>query len=340
MTPDAGRSESAAARTEAAEAAALDAYSRVVVDVAARVRPSVASLRVTSARGRGGRREVGAGSGVVLTDDGLVVTSAHVVARGDGGRAVLDDDRELMFEVIGRDALSDLAVLRVPAGDLPAAALGDARGLRVGQLVVAVGNPLGMAGSVSAGVVSALGRSLPASDGRAARLISGVVQTDAALHPGSSGGALADSSGHVVGINTALLGPTVGQGLGLAVPVNPATRMIIAELIARGRYERAYLGVTGGGRPLPPRVRAAAGSDSGIELLSVLPGSPAADAGLRVEDIIVRVGDTAVRDIAELQHCLDAARAGGSVTLTVVRGGEVAAVPVRLAALDEAGATG
>ena len=178
-----------------------------------------------------------------------MLTSAHVVAgrRTSGGRAGFTDGRELQFEVVGRDDLSELAVLRAEGDGLMPAELGDAESLRVGQLVVAIGNPHGFAGSVTAGVVSALGRSLPA--GARGRVIDNVIQTDAALNPGNSGGALADGAGHVVGVNTAV----AGIGLGLAVPINESTRRVIGALMTEGRVRRAYLGIAGGTRPLPPR---------------------------------------------------------------------------------------
>ena len=217
------------------EAEALDAYSRLVVDVAERVSASVASLRVMR-RMRGGFVPVGLGSAVVLTPDGFMLTSAHVVAgRTSGGRAGFTDGRELQFEVVGRDDLSELAVLRAEGDGLVPAQLGDAEVLRVGQLVVAIGNPHGFSGSVTAGVVSALGRSLPA--GGSGRVIDNVIQTDAALNPGNSGGALADGQGHVVGVNTAV----AGIGLGLAVPINESTRRVIGTLMTEGRVRRAYL---------------------------------------------------------------------------------------------------
>ena len=211
-----------------AERSALDAYSTVVTSVADLLIPSVASLKVMRAV-RGGRRAEGAGSAVVVTPDGFLLTSAHVVGTSSEGVATFSDGRELDFEVVGRDELSDLAVIRVPGRDLPAAVLGDADDLRVGQLVVAVGNPLGFEGSLSAGIVSALGRSFATRSSGHVRFVENVIQTDAALHPGNSGGALSDSAGRVVGINTAIVGPGIGQGLGLAVPVNDATRRIIAR---------------------------------------------------------------------------------------------------------------
>src|SRR5919202_1937765 len=244
------------------DAEALDAYSRAVVGVADRLAPSVANLRV-SHRSRGGRRLNGGGSAVVITPDGFLLTSAHVVARSvRGGRASFVDGRELGFEVVGADTHSDLAVLRANAPDLPPAELGDAERLRVGQLVVAIGNPNGFAGSVTAGVVSALGRSLPTRGGR---VVDNVIQTDAALNPGNSGGALADGKGRVIGINTAV----AGVGLGLAVPINRATRTIVGALMTEGRFRRAYLGIAGGTRPLPPRLAAQLHRQSGVEVVEV-----------------------------------------------------------------------
>ena len=252
------------------EAEALDAYSRAVTAVAERLIPSVASLRVMR-RTRGGSVPAGSGSAVVLTPDGFLLTSAHVVGRSSGrGRASFADGREDRFEVVGRDQLSDLAVVRADGGELTEAELGEADALRVGQLVVAIGNPHGFSGSVTAGVVSALGRSLPARSRRAARVIDNVIQTDAALNPGSSGGALADSRGRVVGVNTAV----AGMGLGLAVPMNEGTRRVIAALMSEGRVRRAYLGIAGGPRPLPPQARAAWGSGTCIEVVEVMDGQP------------------------------------------------------------------
>src|SRR3954462_7518902 len=253
-----------------AESEALDAYSRVVISTAEQVAPSVANLRVTR-RTRSGRMPAGAGSGVVLTSDGFVLTSAHVVAGpGRGGRAALTDGRELSFQIIGADPFSDLAVLRAEADDLVAAELGDAEALKVGQLVIAVGNPHGFESSVTAGVVSALGRSLPARSGRTIRFVDNVIQTDAALNPGNSGGALADASGRVIGINTAV----AGVGLGLAVPINEATRRVIGALMTEGRVRRAYFGIAGGPRPLPPQARARYGRRSGVEVSEIIPGGP------------------------------------------------------------------
>ncbi|MDQ1373190.1 MAG: hypothetical protein QOJ09_528, partial [Actinomycetota bacterium] len=208
---------------------ALDAYSSVVVSVAELVSPSVASLRV--GRSTGPRGE-GAGSGVAITPDGYLVTSAHVVDGARRGTAVFIDGRELELTIIGTDPLSDLAVVRVSGDDLVPVTFGDADALRVGQLVVAIGNPMGLAGSVTAGVVSALGRSLPTRTTGATRIVENVIQTDAALNPGNSGGALVDGHGRLVGINTAV----AGWGLGLAVPVNATTRRIVGALMSEGRF--------------------------------------------------------------------------------------------------------
>ena len=301
---------------EARDAEALDAYSRVVVDVAERLAPSVANLRVDR-RGRNGRVPAGAGSAVALTPDGFLLTSAHVVAGPDrSGRAAFVDGRELSFRVIGLDRLSDLAVLRADGSDLAPAVLGDAGQLRVGQLVVAIGNPNGFAGSVTAGVVSALGRSLPARAGRTVRFIDNVIQTDAALNPGNSGGALVDSSARVVGINTAV----AGVGLGLAVPINDATRQIIGALMHDGRVRRAYVGIAGGPRPLPPQARVRLGREGGVEVVEVVADGPAARAGMRAEDLIVEIDGTAIERVEDVQRLMGAEAIGRLVAVRVLRG--------------------
>jgi S1-C subfamily serine protease len=314
--------------TEVAEQQALDAYSRLVVEVAERVSPSVANLRVMR-RTRGGHAPVGMGSAVVLTPDGFLLTSAHVVAgRTSGGRAGLTDGRELQFEVVGRDDLSELAVLRADGDGLTAAQLGDADSLRVGQLVVAIGNPHGFSGSVTAGVVSALGRSLPAKGG--GRVIDNVIQTDAALNPGNSGGALADGRGNVVGVNTAV----AGIGLGLAVPINVNTRRVIGALMTEGRFRRAYLGIAGGTRPLPPRFARELGRAACIEVVEVAEDSAAARARLRPEDLIVAVGAEPVENAGDLQRLMVAELIGAPVPLSIIRDGrliDVDLVPDELA---------
>jgi serine protease Do len=298
----------------------LDAYSRTVVGVAERLSPSVVSLQVTRSTRRG-RLPAGAGSGVVLTHDGFILTSSHVVARADaGGRAAFTDGRELRFGVVGHDRLSDLAIVRADDGGLTPAELGDADELRVGQLVVAIGNPHGFEGSVTAGVVSALGRALPAraSRGRPVRIIDNVIQTDAALNPGSSGGALADGRGRVVGVNTAL----AGIGLGLAVPVNAATRRIIGSLMSQGRVRRAYLGIAGGPRPLPPRAASRWGRRTAVEVVEVVPASPAERAGIRPGDLVVELDGRATESAVDLQRMMVAELIGRPVAARVWRAGE------------------
>src|SRR5438270_2943217 len=298
---------------------ALDAYSQAVITVAERLSPSVANLRVR----RGG------GSAVVITPDGFMLTSAHVVARARRGRASFVDGRELEFDVVGSDPLSDLAVLRADGRELHAAELGDAERLRVGQLVVAIGNPHGFTGSVTAGVVSALGRSLPTRSGANVRVVDNVIQTDAALNPGNSGGALADGRGHVVGINTAV----AGVGLGLAVPINSATRQIIAALMTEGRFRRAYVGIAGGPRPLPPRLARELSQSSGVEVVEVVADSPAEDAGLRAEDLIVAIDGAPIVSVDELHRLMVSDAIGRTLRVTLIREGrrhEVELVPAEL----------
>jgi serine protease Do len=299
--------------------APLDAYSRVVTEVAQRLAPSIVSLRVTS------RRRAGGGSGVVITPDGFLLTSAHVVAGAGAVEASFADGRELRAEIVGADPLSDLAVLRADARDLVPAELGDAESLQVGQLVVAIGSPLGFAGSVTAGVVSALNRTFPTRSGSATRFVENVIQTDAALNPGNSGGALSDGNGRVVGVNTAV----AGVGLGLAVPINDVTRRIVGALMTEGRFRRAYIGIAGGPRPLPPRF----GQGTAVEVVQVVEGSPAAQAGLRPEDLIVEIDGAAIESVDDLQRLMTAERIGARIAAKVVRQGsplELELVPVEL----------
>ncbi len=314
---------------EVVEEEALDAYSRAVIAVAERLSPSVANLRI-SRRVRGGRVLAGGGSGVVVTPDGFMLTSAHVVANSDGAvRASFVDGSEFEAKVVGTDPLSDLAVLRVSDGGLTAAELGDSESLRVGQLVVAIGNPNGFAGSVTAGVVSALGRSLPVRSRAAGRIVENVIQTDAALNPGNSGGALADGRGCVIGINTAV----AGVGLGLAVPINETTRKIIGALMSEGRFRRSYLGIAGGPRPLPPRLARELSRTECVEVVDVVDGSPAAAAGLRPEDLIVELNGQPVEGVDDLQRLMAGELIGEQVVLNTVRNGRlrsVELVPVEL----------
>jgi S1-C subfamily serine protease len=295
---------------------ALDAYSALVSGIAAHLIPRVASLRIYK-RVRGGRRAEGTGSAIAISPDGYLITSAHVVAASDDGRAAFTDGRELDIEVVGTDPLSDLAVVRTTGDGLEPTALGNADRLRVGQLVVAVGNPMGFAGSVTAGVVSALGRSLATTTGTITRLVENVIQTDAALNPGNSGGALADSAGRVVGVNTAV----AGYGLGLAVPINPTTLRIISTLIRDGRVRRAYIGIAGGKRPLPPRVKDSTDRTFGIEVVEVVAGSPAERAGLRPEDLILDIDGSPVESPSDLQRMMVAEAIDAELSIGVWRHG-------------------
>ncbi len=309
------------------ETEALDAYSTTVMSVAERVLPAVASLRV----GRPGRAGGGAGSAVVITPDGFLVTSAHVVAQAGSASASFIDGREFDVDVIGADPLSDLAIARARAATLEPVRVGNADLLRVGQLVVAVGNPMGFSGSVTSGVVSGLGRSLATADGNGRRrFIEDVIQTDAALNPGNSGGALADWQARLVGVNTAV----AGMGLGLAVPMNGTTQAILSALMRNGRVRRAYLGIAGGTRALPPAIATRLGRKAGVEVQEVVSGSPAHTGRLQGGDIIVSVGETAVAKAGDLQRLMVEAHIGSKVQLSVLRGDKVIAlevVPVELA---------
>jgi S1-C subfamily serine protease len=304
---------------------ALDAYSRVVAGVAEQLTPKVASLRVPR-RGSQGRGE-SLGSGVVFTSDGFLLTNAHVVGQATGGTAAFSDGTSVAFQVVGADPLSDLAVLRAN-GDTPEpAVLGEADKLVVGQLVVAVGNPLGLAGSVTAGVVSALGRSMPAGQ---SRVIEDVIQTDAALNPGNSGGALVDSRARVVGINTAV----AGVGLGLAVPINNTTRRIMSALMHDGRVRRAYLGIAVAPAPVAPVWRSRLGNRStGLRVASVVGGGPGDRAGLRNGDLLLTVDGHEVATAQDLQRLMFADTIGRRLAITVMRNGalvDVIAEPTEL----------
>jgi S1-C subfamily serine protease len=298
----------------------LDAYSAAVVRVAELVLPSVASLTV-----RSGRRS-GAGSASVLTADGFLLTSAHVVEGAARADASFADGTQVIADVIGRDPLSDLAVLRA-RGAVPAPVhLGDASRLRVGQLVVALGNPLGLAGSVTTGIVSALGRSLPTRSGR---VIDEVIQTDAALNPGNSGGVLSDSRGRMIGVNTAV----AGIGVGLAVPINDTTRQLITTLMTRGRIRRAWLGIAGAQTALPPQLATKLGRRTGLQVAQVVDGSPAAAAGLRRGDIVVAVNGSPVLTSTSIQALMVERAIGQRIEITVWRNGalvDVIALPREL----------
>ncbi len=301
----------------------LDAYSQIVSGVAERLTPKVASLRVP----RGGARAESLGSGVVFTGDGFLLTNAHVVGASTNGTAEFSDGTSAPFRVVGADPLSDLAVLRADGPTPEPAELGEADTLKVGQMVVAVGNPLGLAGSVTAGVVSALGRSLPARG----RVIEDVIQTDAALNPGNSGGALADAEARVVGINTAV----AGVGLGMAVPVNDTTRRIISALMRDGRVRRAYLGLAMIPGPVPAQWRERIGRQKGLLVAQVVANGPAAKAGLRQGDLLLTVAGKPVAVSQDLQRMMFDEAIGRPLAITVMRNGalvDVIAEPSELVA--------
>lgn len=304
----------------------LDEYSRIVSGVAEQLTPKVAALRVPRQASRGVPAGESLGSAVVYTGDGFLLTNAHVVGSASGGAAAFSDGTSAPFQVIGSDPLSDLAVLRATGEIPPPAELGEADDLVVGQLVVAVGNPLGLAGSVTAGVVSALGRSMPA--GRAAGLIEDVIQTDAALNPGNSGGALADAHARVVGINTAV----AGVGLGLAVPINSTTRRIVSTLMREGRVQRAYLGVVVAPAPVAAPWRERLGRPTGLRIAEVVPGGPANQAGLRVGDLLLTADGKPVATAQDLQRLMFSESIGKPLAITVMRNGALVDVIARPAA--------
>ncbi|WP_431219634.1 S1C family serine protease [Leifsonia xyli] len=302
-------------RDEVDDRAALDAYSVAVVRVAETVLPSVAAVSVRTRAG------AGAGSASVISADGHLLTSAHVVAGASAVELTFADGSTVAADVTGADPLSDLAVLRARGATPPPLRLGDAARLRVGQLVVALGNPLGLAGSVTAGIVSALGRSLPTASGR---VIDEVIQTDAALNPGNSGGVLADSAGRMVGVNTAV----AGVGLGLAVPINSSTLEIVEALTTAGRVRRAWLGVAGTKVRLSPDAAAKVGSPMGIRIATVVAGSPAAEAGARPGDIVVSLDGVPVTDPTGLQRLMVERAIGRRMELTLWRNGALVDVVV------------
>ena len=296
------------------ESSALDAYSQMVTSVAADLTPRVAALEVLHRQPNGHLRG-GAGSAVVFTDDGFLLTNAHVVGNAEAGKLSFSDGSVVSFHVVGADPLSDLAVIRADGATPPPVRLGEASNVRVGQLVVAVGNPLGLAGSVTAGVVSGLGRSLPTRAGETVRVIDDVIQTDAALNPGNSGGALAISTGEVVGINTAV----AGTGLGLAIPINPTTHQIVAALMADGRVRRAYLGLAGTPVPLSPALAKSRGQRTGLRVAEVVPGGPAAAAGVLAGDLLLSAGESPVTSAQSVQRLMLADAIGHPLALTALR---------------------
>jgi S1-C subfamily serine protease len=310
---------------EPTEHDALDAYSQVVAGVAESLLPRVAAIRVR----RHDRYGEASGSAVVLTAEGHLLTNAHVVGAADTGEATFGDGSVARLEVIGRDPLADLAVVRADRAVVDPPEYRDVDRLRIGTLVVAVGNPLGMAGSVTAGVVSGLGRALPVRTRTATRIVEDVIQTDAALNPGNSGGALADSRGRVVGINTAV----AGVGLGLAVPINATSRRIIYALMHDGRVRRGYLGLVTSPAPLPPDWATRTGQRRALRVVEVVGGSPAASSGLRAGDLVLAVAGSPLGDAQSLQRLLFEESIGERMEITVLRNGalvDAVAVPSEL----------
>jgi S1-C subfamily serine protease len=310
---------------EPTEHDALDAYSRIVTAVAEALLPRVAAIRV-SPRGRSGEA---AGSAVVLTTEGHLLTNAHVIGSAESGEATFADGSSARLDVVGRDPLADLAVVRANRPNVEPPVYRDVDDLRIGSLVVAVGNPLGLAGSVTAGVVSGLGRALPVRTRTATRIVEDIIQTDAALNPGSSGGALADSQGRVVGINTAV----AGVGLGLAVPINATSRRIIDALVHHGRVRRGYLGLVTSPAPLPPEWAARTGQRTALRVVEVVPGSPASSSGLHPGDLILAVAGVPLGDAQSLQRLLFEESIGTRLEITVLRSGalvDAVAVPSEL----------
>jgi S1-C subfamily serine protease len=304
---------------ERTDGALLDAYSRAVIDVVDRIGPTVVGLHL-----RAGRRG-GSGSGVIVAPDGLILTNSHVVGGNNRLAVTTADGRNLNARVVGDDPDTDLALVRVEEDVvLPAARLGDSKALRRGQLVIAIGNPLGFESTVTTGVVSALGRTLRARSGR---LIDDIIQTDAALNPGNSGGPLVSSRGEVVGINTAIILGT--QGICFAVASNTAN-FVLGELVRHGRVRRSFIGIAAAQTPLPPRLRAAAGTEqpSAVTVLSIEPGGPADRGGLLAGDAILAIDGVTVTAADDLVRNLTADKIGRSVTLAILRSGERRTVSV------------
>jgi S1-C subfamily serine protease len=300
------------------DSAALDAFSEVVVRVADSLRPAVVNLRV----GKG--RQLGSGSGVLFSPEGYLLTNHHVVGEAERIRVRLHDGQEVTGRVVGNDPWTDLALVRAEGDTFPYARLGDSAKLRVGQLVVAIGSPLGFESTVTAGVVSALGRTLRSVTGH---LVDNVIQTDAALNPGNSGGPLVDSRGHVVGINTAVIQPA--QGICFAIPVNMA-KDILPSLLRHGRVIRGYLGLHGRQVPIPLDLGRRVGIEmgTGVEILALEPGGPADRAGLEVEDVIVAFGEESVGSVDELHKLLTQHPVGAATTMSVIREGRRVERPV------------
>ena len=290
------------------ESAALDAYSRVVVRVAEQLRPAVVNVRRSNGRGEG--------SGVLFTPDGFLLSNAHVVGDSDRVRLRTADGQEFGGRVVGSDPWTDLAVVQAEASGLRHGELGDSMQLRVGQLVVAIGSPLGFDSTVTAGVVSALGRTLRSITGH---LVDNVIQTDAALNPGNSGGPLVDSRGRVIGINTAVIQPA--QGICFAIPINMA-KHILPQLMKHGRVIRGFLGLHARNVPLPTAVARhfELVQKTGVEIQAIEPNSPAEEAGLEEEDVIVSLGEQPVTNVDDLHKLLTTLPVEVPVTIVILRG--------------------
>jgi S1-C subfamily serine protease len=305
----------------------LDAYSRAVISVVEAVGPAVVSIAVNKTLRDGWRwmpEMTGAGSGVIIAPDGYILTNSHVVHAASRIEVTLTDGRSFPATLVGEDPATDLAVIRVAASGLPYATLGDSDALRVGQLVIAIGNPLGFQSTVSTGVISALGRALRSQTGR---LIENIIQTDVPLNPGNSGGPLVDSRGRVIGINTAII--IMAQGISFAIPINTA-KWVLPQLLQHGRVRRGYLGIAGQGRPLDRRLARfhSLANEYAVEVVSVEPGAPAGQAGLRPGDLIVAINERMVTSVDDLHRFLAEWPIGQPATLTVVRGREKLALPV------------
>ena len=296
----------------------LDAYSRAVVGVVEQVGPAVVSIAVRKGRKRRSPGGEGSGSGVVITPDGFALTNRHVIEDAEAIEARLIDGNAYPAELVGADGPTDLAVVRLAANGLPAAPLGVSNSLRVGQLAIAIGNPLGFQNTVSTGVISALGWALRSQSGR---LIENIIQTDVALNPGNSGGPLVDSRGRVIGVNTAMI--VMAQGISFAVPVDTA-RWVVTELLTRGKVRRAHLGLAGQARPLSRRAQRyyELPTASVVEVISVEDGGPAGRAGLHGGDWIVAVDEKSVATVDDIHRLLAGQSGGTRIGLTILRDGE------------------
>ncbi len=296
----------------------LDAYSRAVVGVVDKVGPAVVSIGVRKRTRSLRYGQEGAGSGVIIAPDGFVLTNHHVVEGAEDVQVRLTDGRSFSAHLVGSDPATDLAVVRAGASNLPTAELGDSDSLRVGQLVIAIGNPLGFQSTVSTGVISALGRALRSQAGR---LIENVIQTDVPLNPGNSGGPLVDSRGRVIGINTAMI--FMAQGISFAVPVN-TVKWVVGELVTRGKVRRAYLGIAGQVRPIGRRIQRhlELQAATAVEVVSVEEEGPAHQAGVREGDLMLSVNEKSVASVDDIHRLLTGWTGGSPLSLTILRNGE------------------